>query len=385
MLEGVRVLAIHHDAGLNGAALLFQSVLEGLARDHGMSISAMFPREGAILARARQLGPVHVAAPLLVEGPTRILARVSRALGRATAVADGVPCDLIFANSAASLPMVEGVQTRNGLPLVVYVHESNYMLRHVCDLRAVTRVLRRADLIFAVSASVRKTLEDVIRPSARIAVVSGFVPVRPPTVAPQELPSAVRTAISSGARIVGGVGTMSWYKGTDLFIAVARRVRQLLPQQPLLFAWIGEEWYPAVRPQLEHDVKMCGLEDIVILPGRMEDPTVFFQTLSLFLLPSREDSWPLAMLEAASQGVPTICFQGAGGAEQFLGGGGGTAVPYLDVEAMAQAAARYLSAPELMARDSRIAREIGRAVTSGGQIGRIAEELKAMLARNIPR
>jgi glycosyltransferase involved in cell wall biosynthesis len=382
MLDGVRVLAIHHDAGLNGAALLFQSVLEGLARGHGASISTMFPREGPIVTRARQLGPVHIAAPLVAEGPNGILARISRALGRGNAVADSIPCDLIFANSAASLPLVEAVQPPNGTPLAVYVHESSFMLQHINDFEAATRVLRRADLIFAVSRSVRKTLEDLIRPAARIAVVAGFVPTRPLTVVPQELPAAVRTAISSGIRIVGGVGTMSWYKGTDLFIAVARRVRQLLPQQPLRFAWIGEEWYPAMRRQLEHDVNLAGLDDIVMLPGGMADPTVFFQALSLFLLPSREDSWPLVMLEAASQGIPTICFRDAGGAEQFLAGGGGTAVPYLDVEAMAQAAARYLSVPELLARDSRIARQIARVVTPTVQIRQIAEELAAMLGEH---
>ena len=382
MLDGVRVLAVHHDAGLNGAALLFQSVLEGLARDHGASISTIFPREGPIVSRARSLGPVHVAAPSAAKDSRAVLARISRSSWpRDRAAADGIPCDVIFANSAASLPMVEAVQTRNRAPLAVYVHESSFMLQHVNDFQVATRVLRRADLIFAVSRSVRKTLEDLIGPAARIAVVSGFVPARPPTVVPQELPSAVRSAISSGTRIVGGVGTMSWYKGTDLFIAVARRVRQLLPQQPLTFAWIGEEWYPAVRRQLEHDVNLAGLDDIVMLPGRMADPTVFFHALSLFLLPSREDSWPLVMLEAASQGIPTICFQGAGGAEEFLAGGGGTAVPYLDVEAMAQAAARYLSVPELMAKDSRIARHIGRVVTPAVQIRRIAEELTAMLAR----
>jgi glycosyltransferase involved in cell wall biosynthesis len=173
---------------------------------------------------------------------------------------------------------------------------------------------------------------------------------------------------------------MSWYKGTDLFVAVARRIRQLLPHQQLRFIWIGDEWYPEARRQLEHDIKLAELEDVVALPGAMKDPTLFFQSLSLLLLPSREDSWPLVMVEAAMEGVPVVCFRGSGGAEQFLSTGGGTAVPYLDVEALAQAAARYLSDPELMARESRVAREIGRSVTPGEQIRKIASELAAMLA-----
>jgi glycosyltransferase involved in cell wall biosynthesis len=377
MLDGIRILAVHHDSGLNGATLLFQSVLEGLAKDHGASISMRFPREGHIVARARKLGPVHVADEPPAGRPRRFVARVVGRLGR-TLRNRTIPCDLIFANSAASLATVERIQVRDGTPLAVYVHESQYLLQQVCDFRAATRMLRRAGLIFAVSAAVGRMLEDLVQPSARIAIASGFVPARPGTGGSDELPPAVGAAASSGAMIIGGAGTMSWWKGSDLFIAVARRIRQLLPQQHLMFIWIGEEHYPA-RRQLEHDIQRAELEGVVIFPGMMRDPTSFFQSLSLFLLPSREDSWPLVMLEAAAAGVPMVCFQNSGGAEQFLATGGGTAVPYLDLEAMAQAAARYLSEPELRSRDSRIAREIGRSVNGEEQIRKIASELAAML------
>lgn len=378
MLDGVRILAVHHDPGLTGATLLFQSVLEGLAKNHGASISMRFPREGAIVARARELGPVHVTEVSSAKQP--FLARVGRRLRRRALHERRIDCDLIFANSAASLAAVEGLPVRDGTPLAVYVHESRYMLQHVCDVAVLTRVLRRANLIFTVSPGVRKTLEDLIQPSARIAIVSGFVPGRSSGGATGELPPAVRAASSSGGRIIGGVGTMGWYKGTDLFVAVARRIRQLLPNQQLRFIWIGEEWYPEARRQLEHDIKRAGLEGVVILPGATPDPTPFYQSLSLFLLPSREDSWPLVMLEATTEGVPVVCFDSSGGAEEFLATGGGTVVPYLDVEAMAQAAARYLSDPELLARDSRIAREIGRSVTAEEQVRKIACELASMLS-----
>jgi glycosyltransferase involved in cell wall biosynthesis len=279
-----------------------------------------------------------------------------------------------------SLDTVERIRVRPRTPLVVYVHESPYLLRQVRDFGAVTRVLRRADLILAVSPAVRAMLEEVIKPLGRIATVSGFVPARSDTAGSSDLPPSAAAAVRNGARIVGGVGTMSWYKGTDLFVAVARRIRQLLPQQPLVFIWVGEEKAPDVRRQLEHDIRLSGLEGLVILPGRATDPTPFFKSLSLFLLPSREDSWPLVMLEAATAGVPTVCFQKSGGAEHFFANGGGTAVPYLDVEAMAQAAIRYLSDADLWARDSHAAQEIARLVTAEEQVGKIAREIADLLA-----
>jgi glycosyltransferase involved in cell wall biosynthesis len=380
VLDGARICAVHHDAGLNGATLLFQSVLEGLVRDYGAVVSSRFPREGPIVPRAREIGPVYVADPPDSRRPREFLGRVARGLRNRLLREPQVPCDLFFANSAASLATVERMRVPVGTPLAIYVHESHYMLRQVCDLAVARRMLGRASLIFAVSAAVQKTIEDLVHPSARIAIVSGFVPVRPGGGESAELSPEVRSAVSSGGRIIGGVGTMSWWKGTDLFVVVARRIRQLAPQQQLSFVWVGEEWSPGGRRQLEHDIKRGELEGVVILPGRMKDPTPFFESLSVFLLPSREDSWPLVMLEAAKAGVPTVCFQKSGGAEEFLASGGGVAVPYLDVEAMAEAAARYLKDPDVLARDSHAAREIGRSVTAGEQVRKIASELSALLA-----
>jgi glycosyltransferase involved in cell wall biosynthesis len=378
MLEGVRIVAVQHDAGLNGATLLFQSILEGLAKDHGASISVRFPKNGALVARARELGPVYVEDSQSRERPRTFLSRIRRLSGRALGKRR-LTCDLIFANSVASLATVERIRARESTPLAVYVHESPFLLQRG-DFQATTRMLKRARLIFAVSSGVRATLEDLVQPSARISVVNGFLLERPGTGESTALPPAVHAAVNSGFLIIGGVGTIAWYKGTDLFVAVARRISQLLPRKRLRFIWIGEEGYPEeARRLLARDIKQLGLEEVVILPGGMTDPTSFFESLSLFLLPSREDSWPLVMLEAATAGVPIVCFQRAGGAEQFVASGGGIAVPYLDVEAMARAVVRYLSEPDLMARDSRIARELARSVSREEQIRKVAAELSTLL------
>src|SRR5207302_5708906 len=55
----------------------------------------------------------------------------------------------------------------------------------------------------------------------------------------------------------------------------------------------------------------------------------------VFLLPSREDPFPLVCLEAADCGLPVICFADAGGMPDFVGNERGATVPYLDVEHMA--------------------------------------------------
>src|SRR5688572_26039092 len=95
MLDGTRILAIHHDPLLTGAALLFESVIEGLAKDHGAIISQTFPKDGPMVARAQKLGPVHVGDS---GGHPRQRTFVGRVAGRLGYGTPETPWDLIFAN-----------------------------------------------------------------------------------------------------------------------------------------------------------------------------------------------------------------------------------------------------------------------------------------------
>ena len=69
---------------------------------------------------------------------------------------------------------------------------------------------------------------------------------------------------------------------------------------------------------------------------RRADAAEWFAAFDAFALTSREDSFPLTCLEAASLGVPVLCFAGAGGEPEFVEQDAGFVVPYLDVEAMAE-------------------------------------------------
>jgi hypothetical protein len=81
----------------------------------------------------------------------------------------------------------------------------------------------------------------------------------------------------------------------------------------------------------------------------------------LFCLVSREDPFPLVVLEAAALGKPTVCFQQAGGTPEFCALGGGIAVPYLDVDAMAAVLIELIEGEsrrsELGQRAAQLARE----------------------------
>ena len=153
---------------------------------------------------------------------------------------------------------------------------------------------------------------------------------------------------------------MPWRKGADLFIDVARRVKaQGLSR--CTFAWIGEFAADDVDPGLgawgDRLASLTAAERAYIrFLGVKDDPRPFLQAADLFLLPSREDPFPLVALEAAEAGLPVVCFAGAGGMPEFVGVDAGAVVPLGDVGAMAGAVASLLRNGGRLRRAGRAAR-----------------------------
>jgi glycosyltransferase involved in cell wall biosynthesis len=77
----------------------------------------------------------------------------------------------------------------------------------------------------------------------------------------------------------------------------------------------------------------------------------YIAAFDVFALVSREDAFPLAIMEAAAVGVPTVCFDGAaGGGCEFVEADAGRVVPYLDLDAMAERVLEFLRDDELRSR-----------------------------------
>jgi glycosyltransferase involved in cell wall biosynthesis len=162
--------------------------------------------------------------------------------------------------------------------------------------------------------------------------------------------------------VVGAAGKLGWRKGSDLFVQIASLVQNESRGREIRFLWLGGGAPGAeAYEELLHDVRLLGLEQTVThLPGRA-DPAPFFRTLDVFLLPSREDPYPLVGLEAAAAGVPMICFAHAGGMPEFVEHDAGFVVPYLDLPAAAEAILGLHAEPGLRRKMCACAREKVRA------------------------
>jgi glycosyltransferase involved in cell wall biosynthesis len=152
----------------------------------------------------------------------------------------------------------------------------------------------------------------------------------------------LRLGIPPDALLVGGVGTMDWRKGPDLFVQLAAMVTRRLSDRDIRFVWVGGDSDGPNRGGLVVDAQRLGLGDRISFIGPLDRPAELFAAMDVFALTSREDPFPLVMLEAASAGVPLVCFAGGGGAPEFAIPDAGLVSPYLDVADMAESVIRLL-------------------------------------------
>jgi glycosyltransferase involved in cell wall biosynthesis len=140
------------------------------------------------------------------------------------------------------------------------------------------------------------------------------------------------------------VGRHVAQKGIDLLLQAWAEVARAVPGARLRIVGDGP-----LRTQHEQLAVQLGLHSVDWL-----DPTPqierLFREAAVFVLPSRYEGMPLALLEAQALGVPSAAFDCPTGPAEILSADTGRLVPAGDVHGLARALVELLSSPELRAR-----------------------------------
>ena len=114
-------------------------------------------------------------------------------------------------------------------------------------------------------------------------------------------------------------GRLAHEKGFDLLLQALVVVRRLHPGLELCLLGSGPE-----RDALCKLVSRLGLAPNIRLLGHVDDPSAWFQGATLFVLPSRTEGLPNALLEAAAAGLPLVATPCSEGVRELLAGESGT-------------------------------------------------------------
>jgi glycosyltransferase involved in cell wall biosynthesis len=185
------------------------------------------------------------------------------------------------------------------------------------NLPAYTRLLyrllyRHADSVICQTPAMARDL------AAELAIEENRL-----TVLPNPLDvDAIRSAIAKSPDTWTGpgphllaVGRLSREKGFDLLLRALAIVREQIPYAGLAIAGAGPE-----EAALKAQCRDLGLEGAVRFAGRVDHPAAYFPGASAFVLSSRHEGLPNALLEAAAGGLPIVALPASQGVVDLLRG-----------------------------------------------------------------
>ncbi|WP_019986428.1 glycosyltransferase family 4 protein [Rudanella lutea] len=361
----MNLLLIGHDANRAGAQLVLLQLMR-LLRAQNVTMRLLLGEGGPLLADYQALAPVTIwpAEPAHVVGPVadKVLGKLGvwesryrkqqatrQATLRQELNLDGV--DLVLVNTVTSARWFGQLNLSPKVPVVTFVHELAMSVQMYTRPDELRYLLDRTTHMLAVSKATANYYMEA----------HGFDPARITLFTLIDTPRLVQNVdrareadgaglvrqlgIPPDAILVGGCGNAEWRKGNDLFVLLARLVANMAPAAPIYFVWVGVPKGP-YRDELWLDVQKAWLTERVHFLEPTPDVLMYMSRFNMFALTSREDPYPLVVLEAGLCEVPVICFAGAGGSPELVETDAGVIVPYLHVDAMARAIVTLAEAPE---------------------------------------
>ncbi|MGP8188158.1 MAG: glycosyltransferase [Terracidiphilus sp.] len=189
-------------------------------------------------------------------------------------------------------------------------------------------LFRRSDRVICQSVAMARDLTQAIGiAEEQIAVLPNPVDVEAIRAA-QNGPSVWSGA---GPHLLA-MGRLSREKGFDLLLEAMVAVRERFADADLILAGAGRE-----AAALKLLCGELGLENAVRFAGRVENPYALFPGATLFVLSSRHEGMPNALLEAAAAGLPLVATPASGGVVDLLRDRRGAwLVPEISAEALGE-------------------------------------------------
>jgi glycosyltransferase involved in cell wall biosynthesis len=182
--------------------------------------------------------------------------------------------------------------------------------------------------------------------------------------------------IPPGVPVITTVGRLTAIKQHSLFLEVFQRVAAVRPDAVALVAGDGE-----LRAELEAQAATLGIAGQVRFLGWRRDLATIYGATDVFLLTSRNEGTPVALIEAMASAVPGVSTDVGGVKDVIDTASAGRLAPFGDVASLAGAVNELLADPAMRRSAGTEARQ--RVVTRFGA-GRLVAEIAA-LYRDLPR
>lgn len=261
--------------------------------------------------------------------------------------------DVVHAHSP-----IPAVAARAALPRAVrnvYTEHNLWPRYHRATYWANLLTFGRNDHVFAVSDEVRasirypRALNGLRRPPVETLYHGLDWSAIPPAASRDE--ARAELGIPADAAVVGTVGNLTPKKDHATLLAAAAELRRSVPDLRVVVVGTGP-----LENDLRRRCRELDLDDTVLLTGFRQDALRLMGAFDVFVLSSRYEGLPIALLEAMAVGLPVAVTRVGGNAEVVTDGTEGTLVPAGDPRRLAEAVSRLLGDGPLRRRLGEAAR-----------------------------
>lgn len=256
---------------------------------------------------------------------------------------------LIFANTIASAAAYRQLDFLSA-PTLLFAHELEMSIHKFSDPTDMAYLMSRTNHLIVVSKAVASYFQKKYQyPESQI---STFQIIDIPLILKnieegRKVDIRQKMGLPDNAILVGGCGHAEWRKGNDIFMMVAQQVIKHFAKAPIYFVWVGMREDSELYEIQRFDAQRMEMTDRIIHVGLTSQVFQYLSQFDIFALTSREDPYPLVVLEAALAEKPIVCFEKAGGAPELVEEDAGFVVPYLDVFEMSQRIIELIDSKEL--------------------------------------
>jgi glycosyltransferase involved in cell wall biosynthesis len=334
---------------------------------HDVAVCCLF-REGPLAPELHAAGIDVVCADKRPGPDLRAVWRVRRALVEHGA--DVLHTHNYVANyyGALAVPIAARtrlVNTRHGMAFVRRERRRERLFRVSLLRTAVVAVVCESTRDYVVANRiVPRRLTRVVPSGIR---VDAFAHGRPARAAARE-----RLGVPADAFVVGTVGRLVDDKDHALLVEAFSRTAARRPSARLVVVGDGER-----RAALADQAARLGVCASVLLTGDRDDVPALLPAFDVFATTARNDSYSLALLEAAAAGLPAVASDAGGNREIVQDGATGLVVGERTPEVFARAFELLADSPEVRARMGARAR---RWVEEHGSLQAMARRYEATYA-----
>ncbi len=358
-----KILFISHDANRAGSQLLLLQLLK-ILKQKNIPMELLLCGDGVVEKEFEEVVPTirlpeppgHIVSRLgdkvlcklgLIDTLTQLADKKRRQLLRERVNPENI--GLVFINSIANAGIYYNeLGFLHHLPVVLFAHELEMSANMYSKRNELEFLLKKTDHLIAVAQAVADYyIRDFDFPEDSVSILTlidhDYIDANFQKAQCNLLEKEY--GIPEDAIVVGGCGNAEWRKGNDIFNWIARLVIARTSPLPVYFVWVGAGNQHAIYQLIETDIRRMGLSDRIILIPPTSRALDFISRFDILLLSSREDPYPLVVMEAALNETPVICFQGAGGAPELIANDAGRTVPYMDIPAASEAIIQLILDP----------------------------------------